>query len=159
MAPFASKSRRAPVAILVLPLMFSSSYSAAQSSRYSVFEEPSVELSPAAGGLNVGPAMNAVGRDIQGSRFVGQDLRDAIFDGCGLADVRFVECDLSRASFKGARLGDATIQGCGLEAADFTDAIVNGLNGDLSEKQLVSTRSYKIKDLSWAAPLWRILKL
>ena len=80
--------------------------------------------------------------------------RGPCFDGCDLDDVLFHQCDLSRASFRGARLTGTSIVDCSIENADFTDAVVNGLqplriwpDTHLSEEQLMSTRSYKIKDL------------
>jgi uncharacterized protein YjbI with pentapeptide repeats len=101
--------------------------------------------------------MNAVGKCLRDSEFVGQDLSQAVFDGCDLDGVRFCQCDLSNASFKNARLTGMHLDECSIEHADFTDASVNGILGisrnspgrreNLSEKQLVSTRSYKMKDL------------
>lgn len=121
-------------------------------------EQPRVRLGPWTGRLEVGPGMNAAGRRLRGSQFVGQDLSGARFDGCDLDGVRFYQCDLSGASFKGAHLTGAIIGDCQFEGADFTDAVINGIVlGDgrfdlydlrLSEQQFTSTRSYEIKDLS-----------
>jgi uncharacterized protein YjbI with pentapeptide repeats len=102
--------------------------------------------------------MNAAGRNLRGSEFVGQDLTGAIFDGCSLDDVRFYQCDLSNASFRHADMAGMQIGDCDTEGADFTDATINGILGTpplgscshdmyLSEEQLMSTRSYKTKDL------------
>jgi len=120
-------------------------------SKYSFEEEPSIILGPRAGDLKVGPGMNAVGKRLKGSKFVGQDMQGSVFDGCDLDGVWFVECDLSRASFKGACLTGAHIEGSGIDGADFTDAVINGAGIvtvlGLSEEQLISTHSYKTKNL------------
>jgi len=99
--------------------------------------------------------MNATGRNLRGCEFVGQSLNGAIFDGCDLNGVLFWDCILRRTSFKGARLTGAIIRQCDMKEADLTDAVINGVVlGDwrhdlaLSEQQMVSTRSYKTKDLS-----------
>jgi len=128
-------------------------------SSYGQTEQPFVKLGLWVEDLEVGPGMNAVGKHLRGSEFVGQDLRRAVFDGCDLYGVRFYKCDLSDASFKAAHMTGMLIGKCTIDGADFTDAIINGilksppLGGShadirLSEEQLVSTRSYKAKDLS-----------
>jgi uncharacterized protein YjbI with pentapeptide repeats len=119
-------------------------------------EVPRIVLGPAAKDLVVGPSMNATGRDLRNSEFVGQDLRGAVFDDCDLYNVQIFQCDLSGASFcrsvfRGAKVGE-----CQLKGAVFTDAVVNA-NGlsernfaytlELSPEQLMTTRSYKSKDL------------
>lgn len=118
-------------------------------------EQPRVKLGPWAGPLNVGPGMNAPGRNLRGSEFVRQDLTGAVFEGSDLCGVHFWQCDLSKASFKGTDLSKAFIDECTLEGADFTDAIVNDAfllkafpDTYLSEEQLRSTRSYKTRNLS-----------
>lgn len=114
----------------------------------------SLTLGPWAGDLTVGPGMDAHGRNLRGSQFVGQDLRGANFEGCDLYGVLFWSCKLWDVSFKGASLMNAVFEECdpgGVKGADFTDAVIVGLKADssvpLSEHQLKSTRSYKIKDL------------
>ncbi len=133
-------------------------------------ENPRARLGPAVRDLDVGPNMNAAGRDLRGSEFVGQDLSGAVFDDCNLGDVRIYQCDLPRASFRGADLARLQIGDCNVDGADFTDALINGaghLAGgafykyvlEISPEQLKSTRSYKTKDLrqcmihgAWGAP-------
>ena len=118
-------------------------------------EQDRVKLGPWVDQLEVGPKMNAAGKCLRDSEFVGQDLNRAVFDGCDLDGVRFCQCDLSNASFKNARLTGTHLDECSIRDADFTNASVNGILGislysagwNLSEKQLVSTRSYKTKDL------------
>jgi uncharacterized protein YjbI with pentapeptide repeats len=111
--------------------------------------EPRLKLGPWAGDLKIGPGMNAAGKDLRGSEFVTQDLAGAVFDGSDLRGVLFWACPLSRTSFKGAHLDDVTIDESYIEGADFTDAVITGLHGDvrLSPQQLQSTQSYKTKDL------------
>jgi len=112
--------------------------------------QPRVKLGPWAGDLKVGQGMNAAGRNLRGSEFVGQELADAVFDRCDLSGVHFWDCNLSRASFRGADLSKASLDECpSIRDADFTDAVITGLAGDfsLTPKQLQSTHSYKIKDL------------
>ena len=119
---------------------------------------PSVELGHWASDLNVGPKMDAAGRDLRGSVFIRQDLRGAMFTGADLSETEFVNCDLSGASFKGAIFSDSSLEVCTLDGADFDDATINGRNADakglrtcsvgLSEKQLKSTRSYRTKNLN-----------
>ncbi len=128
-------------------------------------ETPRVKLGPWAAGLNVGPGMNAVGKNLKGSEFVGQDLQGAVFAGCDLDGVLFYQCNLTSASFKRARLSGMNITDCRIEGADFADAVINGVVGmsggladppfavwphdmRLSDEQFLATRSYKVKDLS-----------
>lgn len=128
-------------------------------------EPARVKLGPRANDLKAGPGMRAAGRHLKGSEFVGQDLHGAVFDGCDLEGVVFFQCNLSGASFKGARLTGMNITDCKIEGADFADAVINGVAGmpggyadppfagwphdmRLTEKQLLSTRSFKEKDLS-----------
>ncbi len=125
-------------------------------------EAPRVVLGPGAKDLIVGPGMNATGRDLRGCEFVGQDLTGARFDGCNLYRVRFEDCILNRAFFRRASFVGATISvGPNFEGADFTDATINGAprfgrpgnigfgyyGFDISPSQLMSTWSYKNKDL------------
>ncbi len=103
-------------------------------------------------GLRVGRDMDARGVKLYGSELVDQDLRNARFDHCVLYGVRFVECNLTNSFFRGAVLGGASISGCWLDHADFTDAIINDMDMtdsflSLTPAQLVSTYSYKKKDL------------
>jgi len=100
--------------------------------------------------------MNAAGRDLRGSRFVGQDLSGAVFDGCSLYGVKIYQCDLSGASFRRTVFSGSLVGDCLVDEADFTDAIINGnaFKGDepfyqlaISPKQLRSTRSYASKNL------------
>jgi hypothetical protein len=63
---------------------------------------PRVRLGPWARDLQVGPGMNAAGRTLRDSEFVGQNLSGAVFDGANLYGARFYQCDLSDASFRGA---------------------------------------------------------
>jgi uncharacterized protein YjbI with pentapeptide repeats len=128
-------------------------------------EPPRVTLGPRARDLKVGPGMNAAGRCLTGCEFVGQNLSGAVFDGGHLPGAVFYQCDLTRASFKETDLRGMNITDCCIEGADFTDAMINGIAGmsggltrpshagwphdmHLSEQQLMSTRSYKTKDLS-----------
>ena len=67
-------------------------------------EQARVKLGPWVDQLEVGPKMNAAGKRLRDSEFVGQDLNRAVFDGCDLDGVRIHDCNLSNASFKGARL-------------------------------------------------------
>jgi uncharacterized protein YjbI with pentapeptide repeats len=125
-------------------------------------EPPRVILTPAARDLVVGPGMNAAGRDLRGCQFVTQDLSRAVFDGCNLYGVRIDGCILKGASFRGAVFAGAHVEVNPTdEGADFTDATINGVsrfwqsNGsgfrlygmDLTPQQLMSTWSYKNKDL------------
>ncbi|WP_442482883.1 pentapeptide repeat-containing protein [Aeoliella sp. SH292] len=119
-------------------------------------ESPRVVLGPSAGDLIAGPGMNATGRNLQGSEFIGQDLTGAVFDGCNLYGVLFRECDLSHASFQGCILNGTYMDACEFDGAVFTNATINGANWskgrfrgllELSPEQLGSTQSYKTKDL------------
>lgn len=111
--------------------------------------EPRLKLGPWAGVLKVGPRMMAAGKNLRGSEFVTQDLSCASFDGSDLHGVLFWSCLLYGTSFKGAHLSDAVIDESGIQGADFTDAVITGLHGDvrLSPRQLQSTHSYRMKDL------------
>lgn len=128
---------------------------------------PRVRLGPWARDLQVGPGMNAAGRTLRDSEFVGQNLSGAIFDGANLYGARFYQCDLSDASFRGAHFTGAHVGACNIEGADFTDAVINGVLSSrppeppgrggwglhprdmfLSGEQFLSTHSYKTKDLS-----------
>lgn len=128
-------------------------------------ERSRIALGPWAGALKVGPGMNAAGRCLKGSRFVGENLVEARFDGCDLDGAIFYRCDLTRASFRGARLTGMNVWECRFADGDFTDAVINGIvgiGGELTEPsrsgwphdvylsydQLRSTRSYQDQDLS-----------
>jgi len=114
-------------------------------------------LGPWANGIKVGPGMDTSGRILRDCTFVGLDLRNASFDGAHLGGCEIYQCDLRNASFKntiftGLRWGD-----CNLEGADLTDAVLNGttpIHGvtgydvRLTAAQLMSTRSYKTKNVS-----------
>ena len=146
-----------PLILLMLPFRV---LAQAGVSTYSVSEEPSVKLGPWAGDLKVGPGMNAVGKRLKGSQFVGQDLQGSVFDGCDLDGMEFYRCDLSNASFKGAHMTGMLFGRSKIDGADFTDATIKGIRRSppepgsglarihMSHQQLVSTRSYKTKDLS-----------
>ncbi len=117
-------------------------------------KSPRVVLGPAVQDLVVGPGMNAAGRDLRGSEFVTQDLRGANFDGCNLYGVLMDGCNLSGASFRGAIFAGAKLDvAIDDRDVDVTDATINGVMGfnyyglRLSPRQLMSTRSYQIKDL------------
>ena len=56
-------------------------------------EQARVKLGPWVEQLEVGPKMNAAGKRLRDSEFVGQDLNRAVFDGCDLDGVRFCQCD------------------------------------------------------------------
>ena len=129
-------------------------------------KSPRVVRGPAAKDLVVGPRMNAAGRDLRGCEFVTQDLSGAVFDGCNLYGVRIDGCILKGASFRGAMFPGAHVDATPAdEGIDFTDATVNGgsrfwqSNGsgfylygmDLTPRQLMSTWSYKNKDLHQCA--------
>jgi uncharacterized protein YjbI with pentapeptide repeats len=119
---------------------------------------PSVTLGRWVKDLKVGPKMNATGRNMRGSKFVSQDLRGAMFAGSELSDVCFHNCDLSNASFKDAVFVDTYFHTCILTDTDFDDATIHGRHSaaiglrttgmHLSDKQLQSTRSYRIKNLN-----------
>ncbi len=121
--------------------------------------QPRVVLGSHAKGLNVGPGMDATGVRLEGCQFIGQDLSRAKFDGCDLYGVVIRECDLSDASFRRAHLTGMFVSDCKIGGADFTNATINGVYSDtrdlryprhdlvLSKQQLLSTRSYKMKNL------------
>jgi len=144
---FSLKKKRMPISVVATTIPFFLL-------RYAQSDTPQacIKLGPWAGELKVGPGMNAAGRNLRGSEFVGQGLRGALFEGSDLHGVRFWDCDLSAASFKRAHLTDVFFYECReLEGTDFTDAVIAGLRVDsvayLSPEQLMSTRSYKTKDL------------
>lgn len=134
-------------------------------------ESPTVILTPAARGLVVGPGMNAAGRDVRGCAFITQDLSGAVFDGCNLYGVRIDGCILTHASFRGAVFTGACVEVHPTDEIDFTNATINGVTHrppfgtsrfwqsrprgnffgwygmDLTPQQLISTWSYKNKDL------------
>ena len=114
-------------------------------------------------GFKPSEGVDASGLDLRGSYFIGMSLRGAKFDGCDLRDAAFLqvsfaglEDDWGRASFRGADLRGVWFEepdiygGC-----DFTDALINRIEVDnaqrhfLSLKQIRSTKSYKLKDLSY----------
>ena len=149
MASYILRNRQVAMTALTLPFLLFL-LSPPVSAQTSLDREPRVKLGPWAGELKVGPGMNAVGKHLHDSEFIGQDLTAAVFDGCNLYGVRFIECDLSRASFKGACLTGAVVQASALDGADFEDAIINGAKFTsfcMSKEQLKSTHSYKTKDL------------
>ncbi len=115
------------------------------------------KLGPWAEGLIVRPGMDASGRILRGCIFVGLDLRNARFDGADLAGCRIYQCDLRNASFRNAIFSGLQWGDCELEGAVLTGAVLNGavpvhnLSGygiQLTAEQLVSTRSYRTKNLS-----------
>ncbi len=122
-------------------------------------ESPRVILGPGAKDLVVGPGMNAAGRDLRGCEFVTQDLTGAVFDDCNLYGVLIDGCILKRASFRGAIFQGANVEfSLNDNGVDFTDATINGVwrssaegfdfyGLELSPHQLMSTWSYKNKDL------------
>lgn len=122
-------------------------------------ESPRVVLSPVAADLVVGPGMNAAGRDLRGCEFVTQNLTGAVFDGCNLYGVQITGCILKGASFRNAIFMGAHVEVGPEDMADFTDATINGVGEsgaegwgqlyglNLSPSQLISTWSYKNKDL------------
>ena len=149
-----------PSLVLVLVM------AASQQTQSSEDTEPArIKLGPWATDLKVGPSMCATGRHLKGCEFVAQDLRNAVFDGCDLDGVLFYQCNLSGASFRDTRLCGMNITDCQIVKADFRGALINGVVGMsggltsppqsrwphdmyLSEEQLTSTRSYKVRDLS-----------
>lgn len=56
--------------------------------------------------------------------------------------------DLSGVSFAGFDLSGTTFLRCNLENADFTDAEISGCQVELSEEQLLATRSYRERNLN-----------
>ncbi len=129
-------------------------------------ESPRVVLGAGAKGLVAGPGMNAAGRDLRGSEFITQDLSGAVFDGCNLYGVRIDGCILKGVSFRGAIFAGAHVEvNATDEGADFTDATINGVSRvwqskgnafslygmDLTPQQLMSTWSYRNKDLRQCA--------
>ena len=122
-------------------------------------ESPRVILGPSAKDLVVGPGMNAAGRDLRGCEFVTQDLTGAVFDDCNLYGVLIDGSILKRASFRGAIFQGANVEvSLNDNGVDFTDATINGVwrssaegfdfyGLELSPHQLMSTWSYKNKDL------------
>jgi len=153
MAFITFRKQRTPMVVLTAALIVFLSLSCIQADT----EQSRVKLGPWAGDLKVGPRMNAVGKDLRGCEFVGQDMSGANFDRCDFQDVRIHDCILSNASFRKAKLTGVSLGECNIEGADFTDAIINGIKSSisinsphdvrLSEQQLISTRSYKIKNL------------
>jgi uncharacterized protein YjbI with pentapeptide repeats len=108
--------------------------------------------------------MNASGRDLRGCEFVTQDLTGAGFDGCNLHDVRIKDCILKGASFRGVVFTGSRVQVGPEDGADFTGATINGVSRHdslafhfnsygmhLTPQQLMSTWSYKNKDLHQCA--------
>jgi uncharacterized protein YjbI with pentapeptide repeats len=101
----------------------------------------------------MGPKVDARGRNLRESRFIGIDLSGARFDDADLTGVGFVECKLDGASFRGARLENTVFENMAPlpTDVDFSDAVINGMNsrwthtGPLSYEQFVSTYSYKRK--------------
>ncbi len=118
-------------------------------------------LGPYAKHLKVKPGMDARGVRLEGCQFVGQDLTGARFDDCDLSGVGFNDCDLTNASFCRAHLTGMLFQSSQVDGADFTDATINGIRKhpkesrravhdlELTNEQLVSTRSFRIKNLNW----------
>lgn len=115
------------------------------------------KLGPWAQGLKIEPGMDASGRILRGSEFVGLDLRNANFDSADLGDCEFYQCDLRNACFKNAIFTGVLWGDCDIENADFTDSVINGIKPIhgvsgygvwFTEDQIISTRSYKKKDLS-----------
>ncbi len=129
--------------------------------------QPRVVLGPHAKDLKVGPGMDARGVRMEGCQFAGQDLRGARFDGCDLFDVLFHDCDLTNASFRRAHMTGMIIRGSIVDGLDVTDATINGIRHfrlgfqlgaghtrhglELNKSQLISTRSFKNKNLDWCA--------
>jgi len=113
--------------------------------------EARVKLAWSARNLQVGPGMDARGKRLAGTELVAQDLAGANFDGCDLFHVTLHDCDLTGTSFRGTRFTGCRLWDCTVRGADFTDAVINGIKDCgtyLSERQLKSTLSYKMKDLS-----------
>ncbi len=115
-----------------------------------------LELGPWTQGLQVGPGMDASGRNLRGCKFIGLDLRNARFDGVDLGGAELYQCDLRNASFKSAVLTGLLWGDCKLEGADLSDAVLNGITPihgvsgygiKLTSAQFASTRSYKAKSL------------
>jgi uncharacterized protein YjbI with pentapeptide repeats len=94
--------------------------------------------------------MDARGKNLRGSEFVGQDLRGANFEGCDLYGVLFWSCDMRDVSFKGATLRNVsftlpfsvtnssyramqTVRFDGARMDKLTYASLKGLDADLSK--------------------------
>ena len=149
-------------AVFAAALLFAPLFERGPSGRFDN-EPPRVVLSPGAKDLVVEPGMNAAGRDLRGCEFVGQDLTGATFDGCILYHARIEQCNLKHASFRGAIFPGSYVDiNPTHEGADFTDATINGIwrssadgfdsyGMDLTPQQLMSTWSYKNKDLHQCA--------
>lgn len=76
-----------PISIAIALVFYSASRQLARADT----EIPRVKLGQAAVGLLVGPGMNASGKDLRGSVFIGQNLTGAVVDGCDLQGVRFFD--------------------------------------------------------------------
>jgi uncharacterized protein YjbI with pentapeptide repeats len=118
---------------------------------------PRREVGPWAEGLVIAPGMDASGRILRQSVFVGLDLRNAKFDGAHLGGAEIYQCDLRNASFVGAVLTGLSWGDCNVDGADFSGAVLNGakpIHGGsgfelwLTYEQFASTRNYRTKDLS-----------
>ena len=133
----------APVAVAVQLVVFFSNQIVADTETPVVRMGPLVDLN-----IEAKPGMNVSGKRLRGARFVGQALQGANFDDCDLTNVQFSECNLTGATFRRANLTDVDMnKECPIDGADFTDAVINGLQAYLNESQLKSTWSYKSKDL------------
>jgi len=121
--------------------------------------EGCARLGPWAGDLDVGPRMMAKSIILRGSIFFECHLQGAVFDGSDLSAVHFTSCDLEGVSFRGACLANVVVEDCDggdqrsqrFVNVDFTNADIQGIRLDcfarLSAVQLMSTRSYRKKDL------------
>jgi len=98
--------------------------------------------------LDISSKMDARGKNIRGTQFYGQPLEEANFDGCDLRGVLFHQCELTNASFRNASLTGARMTQCKIDGADFTNAVVNSFDGVLLARQLLTTWSYKSRQLA-----------
>ena len=118
---------------------------------------PKRVLGPWTQDLTIGPGMDASGRILRGCVFVGLDLRGANFEGAHLGGCELFQCDLRNASFKDAILTGLRWDECDVGGADFSGAVFNGVmplhrvsasQVRITAGQLMSTRSYRTRDLS-----------
>lgn len=111
-----------------------------------------------------GPGVVADSRILRGSEFHGLDLSDANFRQSDLSRTTFQGCRLADVSFRGACLVEARFEDCfgwgdsephTFHSVDFTDADISGAQFEagavMSPSQLMSTHSYKKRDLARCA--------
>jgi uncharacterized protein YjbI with pentapeptide repeats len=92
-------------------------------------------------------------KDLQGILFISNDLTGWDFSGQNLTDAWFHRCSLANADLRGANLTNVELTSATLAGANFEGAIVNDADlenitsSGFSKDQLYSTASYQAKDL------------